>query len=247
MPKGKLAAVSTVLIVLVIVSSVGIWYVAVREKEENMIENPANVNDVEILILESFPIQVNVIVHGEFPDICTEIAKVTTAREGPAFLVTITTRRPADAVCAQVITSFEKVISLDVAGLKKGTYPVDVNGVRSTFELQSDNILQDVSFLEGKVEIGPLCPVEPCNLTQDQAAQAYEARKIIICASDRSSIVEAVSLGHTGNYRISLPTGQYVVEIDHIGIDSSSDVPTTITIESGKTTRLDVRIDTGIR
>ena len=35
---------------------------------------------------------------------------------------------------------FEEVTSLDVYGLKKGFYTVDVNGVTDIFELQIDNI-----------------------------------------------------------------------------------------------------------
>ncbi len=63
-----------------------------------------------------------------------------TRHEGDTFFVTITTSRPADAVCAQVMTPFAEVVALDVVGLKTGVYTVDVNGVRDTFELQMDNI-----------------------------------------------------------------------------------------------------------
>jgi len=244
----RLIAVSAIIIVVVTVFSIGIWYIATREEGSGTVtEKTASVKSIEIVVLESFPVQVNVIVHGEFPDSCTDIGKVTTTREGSVFIVTIITRRPSDAVCAQVITPFERIIPLDVVGLKKGIYTVDVNGVRGTFELQADNILQNIGFLEGNVEIGPLCPVEPCNLTQDQIAQAYKARKIIVFTSDRSSIVATISLDPTGNYRIALNPGRYVVDINRIGIDSSADVPKEIVIESGKTVRLDIRIDTGIR
>jgi len=248
MSKRRLIAVSAIITVLVVAFSIGIWYMATREEGNGtVIENLANVKDIEIIILESFPVQVDVVVHGEFPDTCTEIGKVTTTREGRTFIVTILTRRPADAVCAQVITPFEKVFPLDVVGLEKGIYTVEANNVRDTFELQVDNILQNVGLLEGKVEIGPLCPVEPCNLTEDQIAQAYDARKIVVYTSDRSSIVAIVSLDQTGNYRIALSPGRYVIDINRIGIDSSADVPKEVTVESGKTVRLDIRIDTGIR
>jgi hypothetical protein len=100
----------------------------------------ANVNDIKILLLESFPVQVHVVARGEHPDSCTKVDKVTTSREGDTFFVTITTSRPADAMCAQVMTPFEEVVALDVVGLKAGVYTVDVNGVRDTFELQTDNI-----------------------------------------------------------------------------------------------------------
>ena len=99
----------------------------------------ANVNDIKILLLESFPVQIHAVARGEHPDSCTEVDKVATRREGDTFFVTITTSRPADAMCAQVMTPFEEVVALDVVGLKAGVYTVDVNGVRGTFELQTDN------------------------------------------------------------------------------------------------------------
>ncbi len=247
MSKRRLTAVSAIVIV-VAAFCIGVWYTAtLKEGNRTVIEELAKVKDIEVVILESFPVQVDVVVYGEFPDSCTEIGKVTTIREGSTFVVTIITHRPSNAVCAQVITPFNRVVPLDVLGLKKGIYTVQVNDVRDTFELQVDNILKDVGFLEGKVEIGPLCPVEPCNLTQDQIAQAYEARKIIVFASDRSSIVAIVSLDPTGNYKVALNPGRYIVDINRIGMDSSADVPKEIEIESGKTVRLDIRIDTGIR
>jgi len=103
----------------------------------------ANVNDIEILLLESFPVQVHAVARGEHPDSCTKVDKVTTSREGDTFFVTITTSRPADAMCAQVMTPFEEVVAPDVVGLKAGVYTVDINGVRDTFELQTDNIIED--------------------------------------------------------------------------------------------------------
>ena len=100
----------------------------------------ANVQRVEILILESFPVQVNVRAMGYLPDSCTTIGDISQSRDGDTFMVMITTSRPADAVCAQVLVSFEEVIPLDVAGLPAGTYTVDVNGVTDTFTLTVDNV-----------------------------------------------------------------------------------------------------------
>ena len=48
-------------------------------------------------------------------------------------------------------------------------------------------------------------------------------------------------------YRVELKPGVYMVDINHIGIDYSSDVPKIIEVISGVTTRLDINIDTGIR
>jgi len=103
----------------------------------------ARVEQIEIMILESFPAQVNVVARGSLPDGCTTIDRIEQQRQGNTFLVMITTVRPADRMCTQALVPFEQVISLDVAGLKAGTYSVNVNGVQDTFELAVDNTLSD--------------------------------------------------------------------------------------------------------
>ncbi len=100
----------------------------------------ATVEEIDILIAESFPVQVFVVARGYLPDPCTEICEVSTEREGNAFLVAIKTYR-APGACIQVIQPFEETISLDVYGLSAGTYTVDVNGVKGSFTLEIDNIL----------------------------------------------------------------------------------------------------------
>jgi len=100
----------------------------------------ANVKRIEILILESFPVQVQVRAMGYLPDGCTTICDISQSREGDVFTVIITTSRPADAFCTQVLVDFEELIPLDVVGLPAGTYTVDVNGVTDTFTLTVDNV-----------------------------------------------------------------------------------------------------------
>jgi inhibitor of cysteine peptidase len=110
--------------------------------EGEVITGEATVGSVDILILESFPVQIRVLAKGTLSDACTTIHEITQEREGDTFTVTITTIRPADMMCAQVLTPFEESIPLDVQGLKAGTYTVDVNGETATFTLDVDNILQ---------------------------------------------------------------------------------------------------------
>ena len=99
----------------------------------------APVDEIDILILESFPVQINVIARGNLPDPCTEISEVLKEREGDTFFITIKTYRPP-GFCIQVLAPFEEIISLEVYGLPAGTYTVDVNGVQDTFDLEVDNI-----------------------------------------------------------------------------------------------------------
>ena len=111
--------------------------------EGGIVTEEAMVESIEILLLESFPIQVHVVAQGNLPDSCTEIAEITEERDGDTFRVTITTSRPADAMCAAVLVPFEEVISLDVVGLPAGVYTVNVNGVSDTFEFTVDNAMAE--------------------------------------------------------------------------------------------------------
>ena len=99
----------------------------------------ASVEGIEIVILESFPVQVQVIASGNLPDPCTEISEVLQEREGNTFFITIKTYR-SPGFCIQVIAPFEEIIPLEVYGLPADTYTVDVNGVQAAFDLEVDNI-----------------------------------------------------------------------------------------------------------
>jgi len=100
----------------------------------------APVDEIDILILELFPVQIDVIASGNLPDPCTEICQITQKKEDNAFFITIKTYRPPGP-CIQIITPFEVKIPLNVYGLPAGTYTVEVNGVQAIFDLEVDNIL----------------------------------------------------------------------------------------------------------
>ena len=99
----------------------------------------APVEEIEIVILEIFPVQIDVIARGNLPDPCTEISEVLQEREGNTFFITIKTYR-SPGLCIQVLAPFEEIIPLEVYGLPAGTYIVDVNGVQDIFVLEVDNI-----------------------------------------------------------------------------------------------------------
>ena len=101
----------------------------------------AVVDSIDILIMESMPVQVSVVARGNLPDGCTTIGQAATERDDKIFVVTLTTRRPLDAVCTEALVPYEQAVPLDVAGLPAGVYTVTVNGVSDTFELAMDNVL----------------------------------------------------------------------------------------------------------
>lgn len=102
---------------------------------------PAPVDAVDILILESFPVQVRAQVRGNLPDRCTVLAEPEIAREGNAFIITLDMLRDETTDCAQVLVPYEQSIPLDVVGLPAGVYTVLVNGIGKRFELTVDNVL----------------------------------------------------------------------------------------------------------
>ncbi|HKK83358.1 MAG TPA: hypothetical protein VJ958_03930 [Atribacterota bacterium] len=103
--------------------------------------NLATVTEIDILILESFPVQVHVVAKGYLPNPCTQIDEIIKSREGNDFTVTIKTKT-SPGPCIQVIQPFEETIPLDVYGLPAGTYNVNVNGIEDSFTFDIDNIPQ---------------------------------------------------------------------------------------------------------
>ena len=100
------------------------------------------IKSIEILLLESFPLQVHAVLRGDLPDAgCTTIASVNQVREGNTFKLTLVTTTDPLAVCAQALTPFEEVVPLDVQGLPAGIYTVEAGGIQATFEFTVDNIL----------------------------------------------------------------------------------------------------------
>ncbi len=107
------------------------------------VRGQAMVDSIEIEMLESFPVQVNVIARGALADGCTSIDDVIQQFSDDTFRVVITTMRQADAMCTQALVPFSQTIALDVEGLDAGNYAVTVNGRTGSFTLQTDNRLEE--------------------------------------------------------------------------------------------------------
>lgn len=108
----------------------------------------AQVDEVDVLILESFPVQVEVLIQGNLPDGCTEIEQLEQRFDADesTFYVDVVTVRSADDVCTQALVPFEERVALDVYGLRAGSYIVRVNGARETFALDVDNVPPDAEL-----------------------------------------------------------------------------------------------------
>lgn len=103
-------------------------------------------------------------------------------------------------------------------------------------------------FLEGKVTIGPLCPVEkfPPDPACEPTEETYRAWPIVVWTADKKTKIAKIQPNVDGNYKIDLPEGSYIVDLDKQHMFGKN-LPATIDIEPSKTTILDIDIDTGIR
>jgi hypothetical protein len=105
----------------------------------------------------------------------------------------------------------------------------------------------DTGLLVGVATIGPLCPVEPCHISDEARAAAYAARHLVITGEGPLTRIYEVPFSSDGHYRVALPEGRYKVDIAKNGIEQSPDLPKTMTIKKGETVIINLSIDTGIR
>lgn len=108
--------------------------VAAQEQPLVMVDN------VDVAIMESFPVQVSLNVSGNLSVPCVELNEPAVSFENNTFTVVLseTVLGPAET-CITVLEPFETNIALDVLGLSAGTYTVDVNGLEAEFTLEVDN------------------------------------------------------------------------------------------------------------
>lgn len=211
------------------------------------------INSIAVEILESFPLQVHIVVNGVLRDGCTTINEIAQQRHGDTIHVRITTKRPKDANCIQVIKEVSERIPLEGSFLP-GRYKVIVNGVEKEFDTGGPGN----GTIQGKVTIGPLCPVEPCNLPPEEIAQVYRARKAIIYEQANQTKITERILNENGEYSIALKPGMYIVDIsDAKGNELPLDlekrprlgnaIPKEVELKAGEKVVVDFDIDTGIR
>lgn len=91
------------------------------------------IQDIEVWLAESFPVQVTVEVTGGLSDSCTEHHETHQAQEGNTITIQITTIRPKDLVCATVVTEYQERIAIGT--LPAGDYTVIINGVEQQFRV----------------------------------------------------------------------------------------------------------------
>lgn len=109
---------------------------------------------------------------------------------------------------------------------------------------------QEVGYLEGKISIGPICPVEkdPPDPGCFPTAETYKAYPVAVWTSGGRRKITQINPALDGLYKTDLEPGNYLIilETDRSNIGFSN-LPVEVTIISGQITTFNIDIDTGIR
>jgi hypothetical protein len=106
-------------------------------------------------------------------------------------------------------------------------------------------------FLEGRLKITSLQQVEPSDANPAKGGLGngpnYAAYPLIVLSKDGKKEIRQVTADKDGNYRVSLPPGDYVLDAKGRAPKRIRAKPRKFTVVSNKTVRVDFELDTGIR
>jgi inhibitor of cysteine peptidase len=98
-----------------------------RSDDGNTYESLTVIESVEVLVLESYPYQLNLVVAGYQPDGCIFPVNVEQRREGSRVYLKIYRVMPIDVMCTMQLVPYNATIRLE-GGFENGQYTIDVNG-----------------------------------------------------------------------------------------------------------------------
>lgn len=197
---------------MALVFTVGIFFGACKpvneEPVKELIHKEVPIEKVDLKMSESFPVQVRADITGYLTNSCSEMDQIGQNRLGTDFFVTVTEVRPKDAMCAQVITPFEKTVDIDVRGLEAGTYVVNVNGEHESFKLEVDNSptshldAATIGFIEGSLGF-PSEQIPPMKI----CAEKIDGGESFCTIKN----IEDEKFTYGVGYKIDVPEGKYYV------------------------------------
>jgi hypothetical protein len=100
----------------------------------NLMQVDTVIESVDVLVLESFPMQLNLVVKGYQPDGCELPVIVEQQREGNLVTVHIYRELPPDVMCTMIIVPYEETIQIE-GGFEGGTIEIRVNEFSTTVDL----------------------------------------------------------------------------------------------------------------
>ena len=105
-----------------------------RPTAPGAVRGPVYIDSVDLLQLESWPVQVRALVKGSLPTPCHRLAWDLSGPDAQGRItLDVYSTIDADAVCIQVLESFEQ--SIDVGSYTSGSFVLVANGVEYPFTI----------------------------------------------------------------------------------------------------------------
>jgi hypothetical protein len=103
-------------------------------------------------------------------------------------------------------------------------------------------------FLEGHLKIALLKEVELAGANPSKGTSGnYAEYPLIILSKAEQKEIARVTADREGNYRLSLPPGDYILDVQGRGRGRVRAKPQPFTVISNQTVRVDMDMDTGVR
>lgn len=105
-----------------------------RPGAPGVVRGPVYIDSVELLLLESYPVQVRALVKGSLPTPCHQLVwDLSDPDASGRIVLDVYSNADADSVCAQVLEPFEQ--SIDIGSFTGGSYVLVVDGVEYPFTI----------------------------------------------------------------------------------------------------------------
>ena len=103
-------------------------------------------------------------------------------------------------------------------------------------------------FIEGHLKIVSLKEVERVDgNSRKVTAESYAEYPLIILSQGGKKEIARITADSTGNYRVALPPGDYILDVQGRALKHIRAKPQLFTVVSNQTVHVDMDMDTGIR
>jgi hypothetical protein len=99
----------------------------------------AQVQSVEIQLMQTDPVQVKAVVRGDLTESCATLGDTQISYAANTFYIKVLTVSPTDRGCVQITTPYEQTVYLDTAELTPGIVTVIANDVSTSFNFSAEN------------------------------------------------------------------------------------------------------------